>query len=273
MYMSKNLTPVLRAIRDRPPLIHAITNPISITQCANAVLALGARPIMAEHPREVEEITATAAALLLNLGNITDVRMEAMERAAEAAGKNGVPVVLDAVGVACSRMRRDYACRLLERFPPAVLKGNYAEINALVCPDYTASGVDGDRALDPADLAGAAGGLARRYGCAVLASGAADLVTDGARTTAIYNGTPQLGQVTGTGCMLGALCACFLAAAEPMAAAEAACVTLGAAGERAATPKGSGTFLVNLMDQLSTLDGDTIQACERTEELHREETT
>ena len=107
MYMSENLTPVLRAIRDRAPLIHAITNPISITQCANAVLALGARPIMAEHPREVEEITATAAALLLNLGNITDVRMEAMERAAEAAGKNGVPVVLDAVGVACSRMRRD----------------------------------------------------------------------------------------------------------------------------------------------------------------------
>ena len=115
--------------------------------------------------------------------------------------------------------------------------------------------------------------LARRYGCVGLASGAADLVTDGARTTARYNGTPQLGQVTGTGCMLGALCACFLAAAEPMAAAEAACVTLGAAGERAATPKGSGTFLVNLMDQLSTLDGDTIQACERTEELHREETT
>lgn len=273
MYMSKNLTPVLRAIRDRAPLIHAITNPISITQCANAVLALGARPIMAEHPREVEEITATAAALLLNLGNITDVRMEAMERAAEAARKNGVPVVLDAVGVACSRMRRDYACRLLERFPPAVLKGNYAEINALMRPDYTASGVDGDRALDPADLAGAAGGLARRYGCVVLASGAADLVTDGAWTTAIYNGTPQLGQVTGTGCMLGALCACFLAAAEPMAAAEAACVTLGVAGERAATHKGSGTFLVNLMDQLSTLDGDTIQACERTEELHREETT
>ena len=273
MYMSKNLTPVLRTLRDRAPLIHAISNPISITQCANAVLALGARPIMAEHPREVEEITATAAALLLNLGNITDVRMEAMERSAEAARKNGVPVVLDAVGVACSRMRRDYACRLLERFPPAVLKGNYAEINALMRPDYTASGVDGDKTLTPAVVVQAAGELARRYGCVVLASGAADLVTDGARTTAIYNGTPQLGQVTGTGCMLGALCACFLAAAEPMAAAEAACVTLGVAGERAATPKGSGTFLVNLMDQLSTLDGDTIQACERTEELHREETT
>ena len=105
----------------------------------------------------------------------------------------------------------------------------------------------------------------------VLASGAADLVADGTGTTAIHNGTPQLGSVTGTGCMLGALCACFLAAASPLEAAKAACVTLGVAGEKAATPKGSGTFLVNLLDQLSTLDGETIQACERTEEFCNEE--
>ena len=160
--MSERISQMLCTLREADPLIHAITNPISITQCANAVLALGARPIMAEHPREVEEITATAAALLFNLGNITDVRMEAMERSAGAARKNGVPVVLDAVGVACSRLRRDYANRLLEHFPPAVLKGNYAEINALARPDYTASGVDGDKALTPAAAARAAGELARR---------------------------------------------------------------------------------------------------------------
>ena len=269
--MSERISQMLCTLREADPLIHAITNPISITKCANAVLALGARPIMAEHPREVEEITATAAALLFNLGNITDVRMEAMERSAGAARKNGVPVVLDAVGVACSRLRRDYANRLLEHFPPAVLKGNYAEINALARPDYTASGVDGDKALTPAAAARAAGELARRYDCVVLASGAADLVADGTGTTAIHNGTPQLGSVTGTGCMLGALCACFLAAASPLEAAKAACVTLGVAGEKAATPKGSGTFLVNLLDQLSTLDGETIQACERTEEFCNEE--
>ena len=269
--MSKEIFRILRTLREEAPLIHAITNPISINQCANAVLALGARPIMAEHPLEAAEITATAAALLLNLGNITDTRMEAMERSAGAARENGVPVVLDAVGVACSRLRRDYVNRLLEAFPPAVLKGNYAEINALARPDYTASGVDGDKFLTPAAVARAAGELARRYGCVVLASGAADLVTDGRETTAIHNGTPQLGSVTGTGCMLGALCACFLAAAPPLEAAKTACVTLGAAGERAATPKGSGAFLVNLLDQLSTLDGETIQACERTEEFCDEE--
>lgn len=269
--MNESIFSMLRALREEAPLIHAITNPISITQCANAVLALGARPIMAEHPQEVEEITATAAALLLNLGNITDVRMEAMRRSAGAAREAGVPVVLDAVGVACSRLRRDYAQQLLEQFPPAVLKGNYAEILALVRPDYTASGVDGDKSLTPAAVAKAAGEVARRYGCVVLASGETDLVTDGTGVTAIHNGTPQLGWVTGTGCMLGALCACFLAAASPLEATKMACVAMGVAGELAATPKGNGTFLMNLIDRLSTLDGETIQDNARMEAFCDEE--
>lgn len=269
--MNESIVSMLHTLREEAPLIHAITNPISITQCANAVLALGARPIMAEHPQEVEEITATAAALLLNLGNITDVRMEAMLRSAKAARAAGVPVVLDAVGVACSRLRRDYARQLLSLFPPAVLKGNYAEINALYHPDYTASGVDGDSTLTPAAMAEAAAALALRHNCVVLASGKTDLVTDGKSVFAIGNGVPQLGQVTGTGCMLGALCACFLAAAPPLEGAKAACVMLGVAGELASTPKGSGTFLVNLMDQLSTLDGETIRANARMEEFHCEE--
>lgn len=268
--MCEALPAMLRALRTEAPLIHAITNPISINQCANAVLALGARPIMAEHPREVEEITATAAALLLNLGNLTDVRMEAMWRSAGTARELGIPVVLDAVGVACSRLRRDYARKLLDHAPPIVLKGNYAEITALDHPDYTASGVDGDKSLAPAAVAQAAGALARRWGCVILASGQTDLVTGGSGVTAIHNGTPQLGSVTGTGCMLGALCACFLTAAAPLTAAKSACVTLGVVGELAATPKGSGTFLVNLLDQLSTLDGGAIQACKRMEEFYGE---
>ena len=129
-----DLSGMLDTLRRRSPLIHAITNPISITQCANAVLALGCRPIMAEHPGEVEEITATASALLLNLGNITDVRMESMARSARTARQNGIPITLDAVGAACSRLRRNYARQLMEASAPAVLKGNYAEIVALTDP-------------------------------------------------------------------------------------------------------------------------------------------
>ena len=150
------------AVRERSSLIHCITNPISINQCANAILAVGGRPIMAEHPREVSEITATAGALMLNLGNITDVRMEAMRLSARTAAEQGTPILLDAVGVACSKLRRDYACGLLEAVTPAVIKGNYSEINALYQESYRASGVDADAALDSQTVERAAAALARR---------------------------------------------------------------------------------------------------------------
>ena len=120
--MNDSFAPLLASLKAHAPLIHAITNPISIHQCANAILAVGARPIMAEHPREVAEITETAGALLLNLGNITDVRMESMEISAQTACRCGIPFVLDAVGVGCSSLRREYAHGLLQRFSPAVFK-------------------------------------------------------------------------------------------------------------------------------------------------------
>ena len=105
---------ICAAVREKQPLIHCITNPISINQCANAILAIGARPIMAEHPLEVQEITETAAALMLNLGNITDARMLSMKTSHLAAKGKNIPVILDAVGIACSRLRRDYIAELLE---------------------------------------------------------------------------------------------------------------------------------------------------------------
>lgn len=257
---------LLERLRQQAPLIHAITNPISIHACANAVLALGARPIMAEHPLEVSEITAQAAALLLNLGNITDIRMASMLRSAETAVQHAIPWTLDAVGVGCSALRRQYAQDLLRQFSPTVLKGNYAEVHALLHGDYTVSGVDTDAALTAETAAADSAALARRHGCVVLASGAADVVTDGRRAVVIRNGTAQLGSITGTGCMLGILCSCFLAAGAPLAAAVSACVTLGVAGELAHTTQGSGTFQIRLMDALSTLDGASIQSRQRTEE-------
>lgn len=266
--MNDSFAPLLASLKAHAPLIHAITNPISIHQCANAILAIGARPIMAEHPREVAEITETAGALLLNLGNITDVRMESMEISAQTACRCGIPFVLDAVGVGCSSLRREYAHGLLQRFSPGILKGNYGEIHALAHPDYTASGVDGDQALSVDATANSAAALARRYGSTVLASGKADLVTDGVRAVLIGNGTPQLSRVTGTGCMLGALCSCFLTTCPPLQAAAAACVALGVAGQLAETPQGSGTFMQQLMDRLSCLDGETMQTYQIMEEYH-----
>ena len=245
------------AVRERGSLIHCITNPISINQCANAILAVGGRPIMAEHPREVSEITATAGALMLNLGNITDVRMEAMRLSARTAAEHGTPILLDAVGVACSKLRRDYACGLMEAVTPAVIKGNYSEINALYQESYRASGVDADAALDAQTVERAAAALARTRRTVVLASGKVDIVTDGTR-------------LTGTGCMLGALTAAYLSAASGLDAAVTACAVLGVCGQLAETERGSGSFMTGLMDALSTLQDAELERYMDLEEIEIE---
>jgi len=154
-------------VKNRLPLIHCITNPISINQCANAILAIGARPIMAEHPLEVREITASADALMLNLGNITDARMQSMKLSLSAAKEKGLPVLLDAVGIACSGLRRDYIAQLLETGVPTIIKGNYSEIYALHHAAYRSSGVDADAAIHAESVSSAAAELARKSGATI----------------------------------------------------------------------------------------------------------
>lgn len=254
--MIERMSAVLGEVRAHRPLIHCITNPISINQCANAVLAVGARPIMAEHPREVGEITATAQALVLNLGNITDVRMDSMMISAEIADKCGIPFVIDMVGISCSKLRRDFACGLTEKFHPAIIKGNYSEINALYDRAYSSSGVDAEAVLDEDTVTKAALRLARKHGSVILASGKRDIVTDGKTVMYIANGTSQLASVTGTGCMLGALCGCYASVCSDITSAAAACAVLGISGELAETNKGSGSFLVNLIDALSVFSDE-----------------
>lgn len=250
---------IVSHVRQRHPLIHCITNPISINQCANAILAVGARPMMAEHPKEAAEITRTAQALMLNLGNITDARMESIGISAQAAGEAGIPIVLDAVGIACSRLRRGYIHELLSEVTPTVIKGNYSEINALYQDSYHCSGVDAED-LDAMAVGHAAAALARERNTIILASGKVDIVTDGKRLVHIHNGTPQLSTITGTGCMLGALCAAYLSADKRLDSVIIACAVLGICGQKAENPQGSGTFYVKLMDALSTITAADIHA-------------
>lgn len=262
-----NQTDILSRIRQKQPLIHCITNPISINQCANAILAVGGRPMMAEHPQEVAEITRTAHGLMLNLGNITDIRMESMVISAHTAAAAGIPIVLDAVGIACSQLRRNFLRGLLSSVTPTVIKGNYSEIYALYQDRYCASGVDADPALDMAEVDRCAVALAREKHTMILASGKVDILTDGTRLVHIHNGTPQLSSVTGTGCMLGALCAVSMSAKRSLDAGITACALLGISGEKARTDHGSGTFFVNLMDALSTLTAADIHANLNLEEI------
>ena len=231
-------------------LIHCITNPISMNQCANAILALGARPIMAEHPDEVMEITRTASSLLLNLGNITDSRISSMRLALKEASATGIPVTLDAVGAACSSLRKTLVRLFLTSGKFACLKGNYSEILALYDDTYKAAGVDAGEDIEDELIRLAVIELSKTNNCIVVATGKVDLIASNGEIKEVTGGTAQLSQVTGTGCMLGAIIATYLADENSLGSVVNACAFFKACGEKAATDKGIGTFMVNLLDAI-----------------------
>ncbi len=245
------------------PLIHCITNPISMMQCANAILGLGARPIMAEHPLEVKDITATADALLINLGNISDSRMEAMDISFAEAIRNKIPIVIDAVGIACSKLRREFLLRLLEKKTESsflLIKGNYSEIMALYDNDYRSEGVDAKDGISSESIRCASKSLSNRYEAVILASGETDVIVWKDMCAAVKNGCTELSMITGTGCMLGAVCATLLAKRKELQAIIDSCILLGVAGELAAIPEcGGGTFLIRLLDNISLMTDESIK--------------
>ena len=257
--MTDKIKNIIRKLAKTAPSIHCITNPISINQCANLILSCGCYPIMAEHPEEVAEITFSADALLLNLGNITDVRMKSMLISADTAQKKQIPLVFDAVGVACSSLRRKFTYEFLKKYSPDVIKGNYSEINALYNCEYKSAGVDADNHLKISYIKKIAVKLAKKYNCIILASGKTDIITDGKTLIYIKNGTPQLSKITGTGCMLGAYVACYMTVFRDVYAVAAACAALGICGEKSKTDKGSATFMLNLLDRLSTITEENIK--------------
>ena len=231
----------LTALREKSPLVHCITSPIAVNDCANAVLAAGARPIMAEHPEEVEEITSISASLGVSLANITDARRESIFLSGRAAKERGIPSVIDAVGVTCSRMRLDLARRFLTECRPAVIKGNASEIRALSGASFGVCGIDTaeqDRVSEGIPdseraMAEIVRDFAAQSGAVVLASGASDLVSNGTETFALRNGSAHMGRITGTGCILNCLVAAYLAAASPLDACLAAVTLLNLSGEYA----------------------------------------
>jgi hydroxyethylthiazole kinase len=249
----------LAALRAQKPLVHQITNYVVMNETANATLALGALPVMAHAPQEVEEMAAAAGALVLNIGTLSDHWIEAMLAAGAAANRAGVPVVLDPVGAGATRYRSETADRLLDVLEIAVVRGNAAEIATLAGREAEIRGVEAVGASgSAAELAAAA---ARQLGCVVAVTGPVDHVSDGERTHAVANGHELLAAVSGTGCMATAVTGCFLAV-RPEALLEAATealVAFGVAGEDAAAEaRGPGTFHAALYDALYGLDPETI---------------
>jgi hydroxyethylthiazole kinase len=257
----------LRELRERKPLVHQITNYVVMNETANATLALGALPVMAHAPQEVEEMVGLASALVLNIGTLSEHWTEAMLLAGRAASGRGIPVVLDPVGAGATAYRTETARRILDEVSVTVLRGNPGEVATLVGAEAEVRGVESMASgIEPAELAGEA---ARRLGLVASVTGPVDHVSDGGRTLAVANGHPLLAAVTGTGCISSALTGCFLAAKpdDPLEAAAEALAALGVAAEDAAAgAAGPGTFHAALYDALAALDPDTLDGRARISE-------
>lgn len=229
---------IFENVRQKSPLIHNITNYVTVNDCANMLLACGGSPIMADDPEDAVEITAICGGLNLNIGTLNQRTIPAMFAAGKRANELSHPVVLDPVGAGASTLRTDTALGLLKEVKFSVIRGNISEIKTLALGSGTTKGVDADVAdkVTEENLDGAlafAKDFAQRAGAVVAITGAIDIVTDGKRAFCIRNGRPEMSAITGTGCQLSALTAAFVTANpdRPLEAAAAAVCAMGLCGE------------------------------------------
>ncbi len=257
--MIEKITQLLDLLRTKRPLVHNITNFVVMNFTANALLSLGASPVMAHAVEEAGEMAGLAGAVVLNIGTLSRPWVDAMALAAGAAAEHHVPVVLDPVGAGATRFRTETARRLLRDFPIAVLRANGSEVLAVAGENGGTRGVDSVHGAD--DAQAAAVDLAKKHGMVVAVTGVEDFVTDGERSVRIANGHPLMARITGTGCTASALTGAFCAV-EPdrLIAASAALTVFGIAGELAArTNPRPGTFQMLLLDGLDEIDGRGIR--------------
>lgn len=257
------LVEIKNSVLQDKPLIHCITNHITINDCANVVLAVGGKPIMAEHCDEVADITASAKALAVNLGNISDNRMKSIMISGARANEEEIPSIIDIVGVSCSKLRLGFALEFIEKCKPSVIKGNMSEIKAIYGLNTRSKGVDvsdedvtnGDTIKNNIDIVRE---LAIKTNSVVVASGAIDIVSDGNETYIIENGCEELSKITGTGCMLNVLIATCISSNDIINGAILGTVIMGISGEFSRNARGTGSFKIELLDNISTIKVEEI---------------
>lgn len=265
---------ILDRVRTTTPLVHNITNYVTVNDCANALLAIGASPIMSDEPEDVEDITSICGALNINIGTLHQASIKAMLRAGKRSAELGHPIVLDPVGAGASGLRTKTAGELLDTLSISLIKGNMSEAKALavgasstrgvdVCPDDL---VSEDNLIESVEFACE---LAKRSNALVSITGPIDIIADADQAYAIRNGSPLQERMTGAGCMLSGMCAAFLVAQpeNPFEAVLTAVVVMGVAGqiaeERMTERDGNGSYRTYLLDALYTMDADTLmnRAC------------
>lgn len=265
---------LLKEVKEKSPLTHNITNYVTVTDCANAVLAIGASPIMADEIEEVAEIVSISNALVINIGTLNKRQIEAMYKSASQANKTDTPIILDPVGVGVSQTRNRTTIELIEKYDIAAIRGNITEIKTIakffnvIDETNTAKGVDVcDDDVITEDNIKANGEIvaktAEKLNTTILASGPIDILSDGKTTIAIDGGDEMMPLITGSGCMLSSIVGSCIGATNPLEGSLLAILLMNRAGEKARAKVdenglGTGSFRTFLIDALYTTGADEL---------------
>jgi len=264
---------LLEKLRQESTLTHCITNQVTIRDCANAVLAVGGSPIMANAPEEAEEITTIATSLVINIGTLVKEQIETMKKSAKTATNQEKPFVLDPVGVGISKIRNETPIDIIKESKPSIIRGNLSEIKAIAMfygileECTTAKGVD----VADSDIineetletnAQIVKNIAEKLNTTIAVSGPIDIISDGKEVYSIHNGDAMMARITGTGCMLGCIMGAYLSVGNALISAVTATTAMAIAGELAAqktinNDMGTGSFGIYLIDELSKMNKET----------------
>jgi len=269
-----NIDETLKSIKEKNPLTHCITNSVTINDCANAVLAIGGSPFMAEDADELEEVVTIADALVINIGKLSAEQVNAMKISAETANRTNTPIVLDPVGVGVTELRNRTTLDLIENYDMAAIRGNISEIKAIaklvgiIDENNAAKGVDVnlDDIITEENLA--ANGeiikeLSLKLNATILASGPIDILSDGKTTIAIDNGDDMMPLITGSGCMLSSIVGTCIGGSTPLEGSLVAILAMNLAGEKARAKvdekdEGTGSFRAYLIDYLYKTNAESL---------------
>ena len=259
---------LLENVRERAPLVHHITNYVTVNDCANITLSIGASPVMADDINEVEAMTSIASSLVINIGTLNSRTVECMIKAGKKANEVGIPVILDPVGAGATPYRTKVAKTIMDNIELAVIRGNLSEIKTLYGINTKTKGVDSlyDTSIKDELEKGKllAKDFSKRVGSIIAITGAVDIVTDGKMIYTVENGHKIMSKITGTGCMCSSLIGSYLGTNEDnILAALSGVVSMGISGELAYESlkegEGTGTFKVKLMDNIYNLSKEVIE--------------
>ena len=258
-------------IKTVKPVVHNISNIVTVNDCANITLAFGGSPTMADHPDEVEDITSVCNGFVINMGHIHDYLVESMIRAGKRSNVLGHPVILDPVGAGAAKARNEVLFKLLEQIKFSVIRGNISEIKYLATGSGAAKGVDADEEDfvtedNMESVIAFAKKLSRKTGAVIAISGETDIIADEKKAYVVKNGHSQMARVTGTGCMLSSAIGVF-SAANPDNILDATAVAVSAygyAGELAyekmvRTDGGTSSYRMYLIDYASKMNADLLK--------------